>query len=239
MNTPIKVLLVEDEQTLAEIVKETLDANGFEVTLKFNGESALQALLSGLAADVIVSDIMMPKMDGFTLMEELGRHGIKIPVLFLTARSDTDDVVKGFELGGSDYLKKPFAIAELMVRIRSLAGRTLQRQKEEMPATLNIGQYTLDVRTRVLSYAVKGGSGESVELPYREYEVLAYLANHINETVSTSRILADIWGDDNYFNSRSLNVYITKLRHKLQRDKTISILNIRGVGYRLVAGQPE
>lgn len=105
MNTLIKVLLVEDEQTLAEIIKETLDSNGFEVTLEFNGEDALHAILNGLDADVIVSDIMMPKMDGFTFMKELDRHGIKIPVLFLTARSDTNDVVKGFELGGSDYLK--------------------------------------------------------------------------------------------------------------------------------------
>ena len=171
MNTLIKVLLVEDEQTLAEIIKETLDSNGFEVTLEFNGEDALHAILNGLDADVIVSDIMMPKMDGFTFMKELDRHGIKIPVLFLTARSDTKDVVKGFE---------------------------------------------------------------QTELPYRECEVLAYLARHINETASTSDMLTQIWGDDSYFNSRSLNVYITKLRHKLQKDKNVSILNIRSVGYRLV-----
>lgn len=234
MNTLIKVLLVEDEQTLAEIIKDTLDSNGFEVTLKFNGEDALQAILNGLEADVIVSDIMMPKMDGFTLMKELGRHGVKIPVLFLTARSDTNDVVKGFELGGSDYLRKPFAIAELIARIRSLAGRWAQKQRDELQETIKIGRYTLDVRTRMLSYGVAGTNEyEQTELPYRECEVLAYLARHINETAATSDMLTQIWGDDSYFNSRSLNVYITKLRHKLQKDKTLSILNIRGVGYRL------
>ncbi len=235
MNTLIKVLLVEDEQTLAEIVKETLDSNGFEVTLEFNGEDALQAILNGLDTDVIVSDIMMPKMDGFTLMKELGRHGIRIPVLFLTARSDTNDVVKGFELGGSDYLKKPFAIAELIARIRSLAGRCSQKQKERLPETIKIGRYTLDVRTRMLNYDIAGTSEyEQTELPYRECEVLAYLAVRVNEITPTSDILIQIWGDDSYFNSRSLNVYITKLRHKLQKDKKVSILNIRGVGYRLV-----
>ena len=234
MNTLIKVLLVEDEQTLAEIIKDTLDSNGFEVTLKFNGEDALQAILNGLEADVIVSDIMMPKMDGFTLMKELGRHGVKIPVLFLTARSDTNDVVKGFELGGSDYLKKPFAIAELIARIRSLAGRWAQKQRDGLQETIQVGKYALDVRTRMLNYGVAGTNEyEQTELPYRECEVLAYLARHINETAATSDMLTQIWGDDSYFNSRSLNVYITKLRHKLQKDKNISILNIRGVGYRL------
>jgi len=235
MNTPIKLLLVEDEQTLAEIIKETLDSNGFEVTLKSNGADALQAILNGLNVDVIVSDIMMPKMDGFTLMKELGRHGIKIPVLFLTARSDTNDVVKGFELGGSDYLKKPFAIAELIARVRSLAGRWPKKQGEELPETVHIGQYRLDTKTRILSYGTAGTSEyEQTELPYRECEVLAYLARRVNEMAPTSDILIQIWGDDSYFNSRSLNVYITKLRHKLQRDNKISILNIRGVGYRLV-----
>lgn len=235
MNTLIKVLLVEDEQTLAEIIKETLDSNGFEVTLEFNGEDALHAILNGLDADVIVSDIMMPKMDGFTFMKELDRHGIKIPVLFLTARSDTNDVVKGFELGGSDYLKKPFAIAELIARIRSLAGRWEQKQRGELQETIKIGKYTLDVGERILGYGVVGTNEfEQTELPYRECEVLAYLARHINETASTSDMLTQIWGDDSYFNSRSLNVYITKLRHKLQKDKNVSILNIRSVGYRLV-----
>ena len=235
MNTLIKVLLVEDEQTLAEIIKETLDSNGFEVTLEFNGEDALHAILNGLDADVIVSDIMMPKMDGFTFMKELDRHGIKIPVLFLTARSDTNDVVKGFELGGSDYLKKPFAIAELIARIRSLAGRWEQKQRGELQETIKIGKYTLNVSERILGYGVVGTNEfEQTELPDRECEVLAYLARHINETASTSDMLTQIWGDDSYFNSRSLNVYITKLRHKLQKDKNVSILNIRSVGYRLV-----
>ena len=246
-----KILLVEDERMLAEILSDTLGDRNFEVILAHDGASALE-IASKEHFDVIVTDVMMPNMDGFTLVKKLRAQGCKIPVLFLTARSTTDDVVKGFELGGNDYLKKPFAIDELIVRVKALVARgkvsgTIVESKKE---TYCFGKFIFTPANNTLvmenSPAVDSGTAKdsapaastadtaTIKLAARESAVLEYLCRNMGETVEASAILEELWGDDNFFNLRSLNVYITRLRNHLKSDPQIEIANIRNVGYRLV-----
>ena len=222
----IKVLLVEDEKTLAMIIKDTLDDEGFDVTLAYNGIEGL-FLAKVVNPDVIVTDIMMPKKDGFSMVCELRRKRCTIPVLFLSARSSANDVVEGFELGGNDYLKKPFGMAELVVRIKALLHKIVVCPVEE--TTFTLGEYVFDSITQALSC-----HGEKTLLSNRESEILKRLCINQNRIMPMKEVLLDLWGDDSFFNSRSLHVFITKLRHKLSNDKSIKILNIRGIGYKLI-----
>ena len=211
----IKVLLVEDEPTLAMIIKDTLD-----------GEEGL-ALYKEIKPDIIVTDIMMPKIDGFTLIRHIRKTDSQIPVLFLSARSSANDVVEGFELGGNDYLKKPFGMAELIVRIKALLNKITVRKEEK--STFNLGQYTFDAITQTLLYC-----GEKQLLSNRESEILKRLCENKDHVLPMKDVLLDLWGDDSFFNARSLHVFITKLRHKLSKDESIKILNVRGIGYKLI-----
>lgn len=222
----IKILLVEDEPTLAMIIKETLDGDEFEILLAADGEEGL-ARYTETKPDIIVSDIMMPKMDGFTMIRQIRKTDSLTPVLFLSARSAAGDVVEGFELGGNDYLKKPFGLAELIVRIKALLGKVSIR-KEETSCFL-VGQYTFDSITQTLLYC-----GEKQLLSNRESEILKRLCENKDHVLPSKDLLLDLWGDDSFFNSRSLHVFITKLRHRLSEDKTIRILNVRGIGYKLI-----
>lgn len=231
----IKVLLVEDETTLAMIIKDTLDAQGFDITTAENGEEGLRTFFE-VRPHVLVADVMMPKMDGFEMVKRIRKSDKVTPVLFLTARSAINDVVEGFELGANDYLKKPFGMQELIVRIRALALRNsllqqmsgLQGNKEG--ELLEIGLYTLNPTTQQLSFA-----GLAEELSNRESEILRMLAENKSKVVETQDILLKLWGDDSFFNSRSLQVFITKLRHKLNKDERIKIINVRGIGYKLIS----
>lgn len=225
MEQRIKVLLVEDERMLAEILSDTLADRHFAVATASDGVEALERIREE-AFDVIVTDVMMPRMDGFTLVKRLRSEGCAAPILFLTARSATEDVVKGFEMGGNDFLRKPFAIDELIVRIRALAGRA--KPNEVVGEVLPIGRYRLDTRTNTLTLGE-----QRVALAAREGAVLARLAAHPNRTVEASGLLRELWGDDNFFNLRSLNVYISRLRRRLADDPAIEIISIRSVGYRL------
>lgn len=222
----IKILLVEDEPTLAMIIKDTLDGDEFEILLAADGEEGL-ARYTETKPDIIVSDIMMPKMDGFTMIRQIRKTDSLTPVLFLSARSAAGDVVEGFELGGNDYLKKPFGLAELIVRIKALLGKVSIR-KEETSCFL-VGQYTFDSITQTLLYC-----GEKQLLSNRESEILKRLCENKDHVLPSKDLLLDLWGDDSFFNSRSLHVFITKLRHRLSEDKTIRILNVRGIGYKLI-----
>lgn len=222
----IKVLLVEDEATLAMIIKDTLDGKEFEIILAADGEEGI-ARYKETKPDVIVSDIMMPKMDGFTMVREIRKHDCTIPVLFLSARSSANDVVEGFELGGNDYLKKPFGIAELIVRIKALLHKITVKQPQE--TYFRIGQYEFDSITQTLSFC-----DDKELLSNRESEILKRLCENINQILPMKEVLLDLWGDDSFFNSRSLHVFITKLRHKLSRDPSIKILNVRGIGYKMI-----
>lgn len=225
MSNKIKILIVEDEKMLAEILLDTLSDRSFDVHLACDGIQALESVRKG-SFDVIVSDIMMPNLDGYSLAKKLRNEGCNIPILFLTALSATEDVVKGFETGANDFLKKPFAIDELIVRVKALAGRV--RIQETSETVYQIGRYEFHPATKVL----KVDQCEII-LPAREAEVLLRLCREAGKTVNSSALLKELWGDDNYFNLRSLNVYITRLRNHLRSDNSVEIESIRGVGYRL------
>ena len=225
MKDKTKILLVEDEQMLAEILSDTLSDRDFEVHLAYDGLQALEKT-GKEQFDVIVSDIMMPNLDGFSLAKRLRSAGCRTPILFLTARSATEDVVKGFEAGGNDFLKKPFAIDELIVRVKALAGR--MEAKEMQETKYKIGEYEFDPSSKTLTI-----NGHSTVLAAREAAVLLRLCRKKGQVVEASELLKELWGDDNYFNLRSLNVYITRLRNNLKADSSIEIISVRSVGYRL------
>ncbi len=227
----IDVLLVEDEETLALIIKDTLEGQGFAIRLAENGEEGIEKFF-GQKPDVVVADVMMPRMDGFEMVRRIRRQDKQTPVLFLTARSATSDVVEGFELGGNDYLKKPFGMQELIVRIKALLGRASNYsapEKQTSVTEFEIGRYRFNAITQRLSYL-----GNETELSYRESEILRRLCENRNEVTLMQDILIELWGNDTFFNQRSLHVFITKLRHKLSRDERIRIINVRGIGYKLI-----
>lgn len=237
----IKVLLVEDEQSLAMILSDTLEAQGFEMRTAGDGEEGLR-MFEEQKPDVLVADVMMPKMDGFEMVRRIRKTDKHTPVLFLTARSAVNDVVEGFELGGNDYLKKPFGIQELIIRIKSLCHCAFEGDETNSSATIaaslqdakqdewvNIGSYRFNATQQILQLGDK-----TMELSHREAEILRFLVENQNEVVEMKTILLDLWGDDSFFNTRSLHVFITKLRHKLSDDENIRIVNVRGIGYKML-----
>lgn len=210
---------------LAEILSDTLGDRDFEVETAFDGLEAIEQVRKH-TFDVIVTDVMMPRMDGFTLAKRLRSEGVTTPILFLTARSATEDVVRGFEVGGNDFLRKPFAIDELIVRIRALVGRV--GRSEQAETHFAIGKIDFSVAEKRLQRGDR-----QVPLSAREAAVLVRLCRRMGETVEASGLLRELWGDDNFFNLRSLNVYISRLRRHLALDPSVEILSERGVGYRL------
>lgn len=227
----ITVLLVEDELTLAMIIKDTLEENGFSIHTAADGEEGLR-LFFELRPDVLVADVMMPKMDGFEMVRRIRQMDKQTPVLFLTARSAINDVVEGFELGANDYLKKPFGMQELIIRIKALMGKAFLFTEEKVAnQRFEIGSYLFDPVTQTLLQA-----GATQALSHRESEILKRLCENRNQVVNTKDVLLELWGDDSFFNSRSLHVFITKLRHKLSQDEQIRIVNVRGIGYKLIVG---
>ncbi|MCD6333549.1 MAG: response regulator transcription factor [Bacteroidales bacterium] len=230
MNKKIKVLFVEDEQSLGLIVKESLEIRGFEVIYCQNGLTGIQAFKTS-KPDICVLDVMMPVKDGYTLAGEIRRIDSQIPIIFLTAKSQTRDVVKGFEVGGNDYIKKPFSIEELIVRIQARLtdpGHSLHDNDKTWQFT--IGRYKFDSKKQVLEYR-----GQLIRLTHRESEILRLLCINRNQVLERSLVLNKVWGDDNFFNARSMDVFITKLRKHLQMDPSIEIINVRGIGYKLVS----
>lgn len=236
MNNGTKILLVEDETTLAVIIRDTLKSQSFQVITADNGEQGLQ-LFFREHPDVVVADVMMPHMDGYEMVRRIRSKDISTPILFLTALSETEDVVRGFEMGANDYLRKPFGMLELIVRIKALVGRAFissHVSPEEEPTKYIIGDYLLDTMKEHLVYAADNSTTELISLSHRESEILRLLCRSKGEVVNNRDILLDLWGDDSYFNTRSLHVFITKLRHKLSRDPSVRIINVRGIGYKLI-----
>lgn len=223
MSTKIKILLAEDEPALALIVKESLETRNFTVIHCKDGEEAFLTFLKE-SPDILVLDVMMPKKDGFTLASEIRKIDKKIPLIFLTAKSQTQDVVEGFTSGGNDYLKKPFSMEELIVRIHSLLGRLNKTEEKE---EIKIGLFAFNATKQTLVFQHK-----TENLTHRETLLLQLLSENRNEIIERSTILKKIWGDDDFFNGRSMDVFITKLRKKLQSDPSIQIINIRGQGYK-------
>lgn len=234
----INVLLVEDEQTLAMIIKDTLEGQNFIIHTASDGEEGLR-LFFDIRPDVLVADVMMPRMDGFEMVRRIRQTDKGTPVLFLTARSAINDVVEGFELGANDYLKKPFGMQELIIRIKALVGKAFSftNQKPMETTSFEIGSYRFNSITQRLTYVgivTSPHINTEVELSHRESEILKRLCENRNQIVNTQNVLLDLWGDDSFFNSRSLHVFITKLRHKLSQDDRIRIVNVRGIGYKLI-----
>ena len=231
MNGKIHILLAEDERTLAMIIKDTLDGQGFDVTVADDGEQAL-TLYRANKPDVLVADVMMPRMDGYELVRRIRKSDRQTPVIFLTARSAVGDVVHGFEMGANDYLKKPFGMQELIVRIKALLGRACTVTPQAVEATrFIIGQYLFDAVIQRLTHVP---TGTKAELSYRESEILRHLCLAPNEVVTSQSLLLNIWEDDSFFNNKSLHVFITKLRHRLSQDESLRIANVRGIGYKLI-----
>lgn len=225
MNSKIKLLLAEDEPSLGQIIKETLETRDFEVQHAENGEIALK-IYHDFNPDVLVLDIMMPKKDGFTLAQEIRETDKSTPIIFLTAKSQTKDVVEGFSYGGNDYLKKPFSMEELIVRIHALLNRISLKENHDEIA---IGAYVFNYTKQTLLY-----NNNSVLLTHREAELLFHLTQKKNEILDRTFILNKLWGNDDFFNARSMDVFISKLRKKLQEDPNIQIVNVRGYGYKLI-----
>jgi len=223
MSNHIKILLAEDEPSLGQIIKESLETRNFEVNLCINGEVALEQYHSN-TPDILVLDVMMPIKDGFTVAKEIRQTNSQIPIIFLTAKSQVQDVVEGFKIGGNDYLKKPFSMEELIVRIQALLNRNTQKEP-----LIQLGKYQFDNTKQTLTY-----NNISQELTHRESDLLFHLHQVKNQVLERSFILNKLWGNDDFFNARSMDVFISKLRKKLQKDEKIKILNIRGVGYKLI-----
>jgi len=226
MNKRTTILLAEDEPALGLIIKESLETRNFKVLLCENGEKAFE-VYKNKSPELLVLDVMMPKKDGFTLAKEIREVDDTIPIIFLTAKSQTQDVVEGFNIGGNDYLKKPFSMEELIVRINNLLNRTKDQKQSEI---LNVSSYTFNFPKQTLQFKDE----EKVSLTHREAHLLFHLIKNKNQVLDRSLILNKLWGSDDFFNARSMDVFITKLRKKLKRDINVEIINVRGYGYKLI-----
>ena len=225
----IKILYVEDEMFLGKIVKETLESRGFQVMMEADGGNVLQAFHK-LQPDICVLDVMLPNKNGFELAEEIRRESAGIPLIFLTAKTQTEDVIKGFRSGGNDFIRKPFSMEELIVRIENaLRITTSDNSKVETTGVLRFGSYTLNVKRQTLLL-----NDNERKLSYRETQLLSFLWQNRNHIIDRKKLLHAIWGNDSFFNSRNLDVYVTKIRGYLKEDASIEILTIKGVGYRFV-----
>ena len=226
----IRILLCEDDPSLGRLLSDYLKAKGFEVTWAQDGVEGLKAFHRE-TYDFIVLDVMMPRKDGFQVAEEIRLESRSIPILFLTARSTKDDTLEGFKVGGDDYMTKPFSMEELVLRIQAILRRSAALPEEGEEVTeFTVGLYTYDYTTQSLNL-----NGASQRLTTKENELLFMLCKHKNGLLERAHALRNIWGDANYFNGRSMDVYIAKLRKHLKGDDRIEILNVHGKGFKLVA----
>lgn len=223
-----KILLAEDEEFLGDLVLESLENKGFDVVWKKNGQEALDSILES-TFDLIILDVMMPKKDGFTVAKELRMANVKTPIIFLTSKSQANDVVEGFTVGGNDYLKKPFKVAELIIRMKNLLNQ-LGTTSSDTITEFKLGDYTYNSVQQNLQYLDE----KPMTLTHRESELLHHLILSKNEILNRSIILKKLWNNDDFFSARSMDVFITKLRKKLKKDETLKIVNARGIGYKLV-----
>jgi len=223
-----KVFYVEDELFLARIVKESLESREFDVIMENDGGKALD-LFKKSQPDICVLDVMLPNKDGFEIADEIREINENIPIIFLTAKTQTGDVVKGFTLGGNDYIRKPFSIEELIVRIQNLLNFRQAAAKKINTESLRLGKYNFQINRQVLS-----NDKQQRKLSFRESELLKLLYESRDRIIDRKDILNLLWGNDSFFNSRNLDVYITKLRSYLRDDPSLEIITIKGIGYRFV-----
>ena len=232
MDEKLRILLCEDDENLGMLLREYLQAKGYNADLFADGESGYKAFLKG-KYDICVLDIMMPKKDGFQLAQEIRTINSEVPVIFLTAKALKEDILDGFKIGADDYITKPFSMEELVMRIDAIMRRVKGKKGKEI-TMYKIGKFTFDTQKQVLIV-----DDMSTKLTTKESELLSLLCAHVNEILERNFALKTIWIDDNYFNARSMDVYITKLRKHLKADPTIEIINIHGKGYKLIAPEPE
>ncbi len=226
MDDKLKILLCEDDENLGMLLREYLQAKGYATELCADGEAGYKAFLK-TKFDICVLDVMMPKKDGFTLAQEIRSSNLDVPIIFLTAKTLKEDILEGFKIGADDYITKPFSMEELVFRIEAIMRRTKGKKSKE--STLyHIGQFTFDTQKQLLCIG-----DEQRKLTTKENELLALLCSHANEILQRDFALKTIWIDDNYFNARSMDVYITKLRKYLKADPTVEIVNVHGVGFKL------
>ena len=226
MEKEYKILLAEDDENLGMLLREYLVAKGYETDLMPDGEAAYESFTSK-KYDVCIFDVMMPKKDGFTLAKEIRMVNTEIPIIFLTAKSMKEDIFQGFKIGADDYLTKPFSMEELLFRIEAILRRTKGILASQ--DVFQIGKFKFDTQKQQL---IDGDS--VVKLTTKESELLKLLSNNANRVLERNFALKTIWVDDNYFNARSMDVYITKLRKHLKDDSSVEILNVHGKGYKLV-----
>ena len=223
-----KVFYVEDELFLARIVKESLESRDFEVFMEHDGAKAVD-LFKRSQPDICVLDVMLPNKDGFEIADEIRAINECIPIVFLTAKTQTEDVVRGFTLGGNDYIRKPFSMEELIVRMQNLLRLGKDGPKKITSESVKIGKYSFQLNRQVLS-----NDKEQRKLSFRESELLKLLYESRDKVIDRKDILNLLWGNDSFFNSRNLDVYITKLRSYLKDDPSLEIITIKGIGYRFV-----
>lgn len=229
-----RLLLVEDDPNLGEILAEYLSVKGYAVTRAVDGEAGLQAWHTG-KYDVCILDVMLPKKDGFELGRDIRKEDQKVPILFLTAKNMLEAKAEGFGLGGDDYMTKPFSVEELLMRIKALlrrhAGGSAATAVTTEKETFKLGIFDFDFTYRELKFGK-----ESRRITSREADLLRLLCLHQNQILKREDALKQIWGDDSYFNARSMDVFITKLRKYLKDDPNIQIMNVHGTGYKLLVG---
>ena len=226
---PIKVLLAEDDRNLGGILKNYLDAKGYATTHCINGQEAMEAFVRK-EFEFCILDIMMPVKDGFTVAKEIRSINKKIPILFLTAKSMQEDKLKGFEAGADDYITKPFSMEELLLRMVAILRRSEEREKTEDQENLfKLGHYTFDFDRQLLTI-----KGKDQKLTSKEAGLLKLLCTNANKVLERGVALNKIWNDDSYFNARSMDVYIVKLRKYLKEDPTVELINVHGIGFKLV-----
>jgi two-component system, OmpR family, response regulator len=222
-----EILLIEDDANLSTILKEFLEVKGFSVVPAGNGEEGLK-LFREKNFDLCLLDVMMPKMDGFTVAKKIRAQNDSIPFIFLTAKVMLEDRLQGLKLGADDYVTKPFSMEELILRINAILKRT-QKIGDQSNSSYSLGSYLFDYESRILKF-----KDEEHKLTSKEAELLRILCIHKNQILERSVALNNIWSADNYFTSRSMDVYITKLRNYLKNDASVEIVNVHGTGYKLI-----
>jgi two-component system OmpR family response regulator len=223
-----KILLAEDDNNLGVLLKNYLLAKKYDATLSVNGKEALDYFQKDVF-NICIIDIMMPEMDGLTLAREIRKIDQNIPIIFLTARNQKEDIIEGFKTGADDYLTKPFSMEELLYRIEAILRRVTEPVVHKKEEKYSIGEYSFDTLKQLLSI-----KDHTIKLTTKESELLELLCSHKNEILERNYALKAIWIDDNYFNARSMDVYITKLRKYLKKDPSVKILNVHGKGYKLL-----
>jgi len=234
-----RILLVEDDQNFGDVLRSYLEMHNYEVTLATDGAQGLESYNKG-QYDLCIFDVMMPRKDGFTLAKEIREKDTEMPIIFLTARTMKDDVLQGFKIGADDYITKPFNSEELLYRIQAVLKRSQQKAdpREEIKE-FPIGRYHFNFPLRILTFDPNGSDEEKAKLSPKEAQLLRMFAMYMNDILPRSEALTKIWGEDNYFTARSMDVFVTKLRKYLSKDENIEIVNIHGNGFQLLVRSEE